>query len=347
MKNKNFRPIRLVMLLLVLIHLLTLTCFASEANAFADVQTWTEGSLAPVVREDTANSMTITSSNAPGDWWKIKLELPRSVEQGKTYTTTFAFTSNVTGPIKYVVDGANYLSTNEYNVKTGENTFTIRFTAGADTYNCLEMGGLGEFKLTFTKISVTEEGKQEEPGAHTHSYVNGKCSCGKDNGFAGVQTWTEGSLTPVVREDTENTMKITSANAAGDWWKVKLELPRSVEEGKIYEAKFVFTSKVTGTIKYNVDGASYEGSNEYNVQAGKNTFTVRFTAGADTYNCLELGGLGEFQMTFTDISLAEVTGGSTENPGTGEADQMILWTVLLSVAGMAVCVLLSKKRNIA
>lgn len=198
MKNKNFRPIRLVMLLLVLIHLLTLTCFASEANAFADVQTWTEGSLAPVVREDTANSMTITSSNAPGDWWKIKLELPRSVEQGKTYTTTFAFTSNVTGPIKYVVDGANYLSTNEYNVKTGENTFTIRFTAGADTYNCLE-----------------------------------------------------------------------------------------------------------------------------------------------------LGGLGEFQMTFTDISLAEVTGGSTENPGTGEADQMILWTVLLSVAGMAVCVLLSKKRNIA
>jgi hypothetical protein len=42
-----------------------------------------------------------------------------------------------------------------------------------------------------------------------------------------------------------------------------------------------------------------------------------------------------------------VTGGSTENPGTGEADQMILWTGLLSVAGIAVCVLLSKKRNIA
>jgi len=366
--TKTTKIIRLAAVCLVLVHLLTLSCFASESNGFEGVQTWTEGSLTPLVREDTENAMTITSANAPCDWWKVKLELPRSVEQGKTYETKFVFTSNVTGTIKYVVDGANYLTSNEYNVQNGENIFTIRFTAGAETYNCLELGGLGAFTLTFTEISVTAEGAQEEPGEHTHSYENGKCSCGLENAFVGIQTWTEGSLTPVTREDTENTMTVISANAAGDWWKVKLELPRSVEQGKTYEATFVFTSDVAGTIKYHVGDAAFLTGNEFNVQPGENTFTVRFTAGADTYNCLELGGLGQFRLTFTGISVAEweepqqpeepevpevpeepETPVEPENPvpGTGDATNVILWSVLMLTAAMAVCVLVRKEKTAA
>ena len=39
---------------------------------------------------------------------------------------------------------------------------------------------------------------------------------------------------------------------------------------------------------------------------GANTFTVRFTAGSDNYSCLELGGLGNFTLTFTSVSFKEV-----------------------------------------
>lgn len=337
--TKKTRLVRLAVLCIALVHLLGLTCFAANHNGFDGVQVWNEGSLTNVESVVTADSMTVTSTNAPTDWWKVKLELPRCVEQGKTYETKFVFTSNATGTIKYVVDGATYLTGNEYNVVSGENTFTVRFTAGADTYNCLEMGGLGQFELVFTEISITEEIQQEEPGEHTsHSYVNGKCSCGAENGFAGVQVWTEGSLTPAVREDTESTMKVTSTNAAGDWWKVKVELPRSVEEGKTYEAKFVFTSNTTGTIKYNVDGASYLTANEYNVVSGENTFTVRFTAGADTYNCLELGGLGQFELVFSEISVVDVE--LIETAPTGDIIGIVMAVFAVCAAGV---VLTSKK----
>ena len=338
--TKKTKTVRLAVLCLVLVHLLTIACFAGEAGNFEGVQTWTEGSLTPLVREDGENTMTITSTNAPTDWWKVKLELPRSVEQGKTYEAKFVFTSNTTGTIKYVVDAASYLTSNEYNVQNGENTFTVRFTAGAETYNCLELGGLGEFVLTFSEISVTAEGNDEETGEHVHNYINGSCSCGLTNGFEGVQTWTEGSLAPVTREDTESTMKIVSTNEPGDWWKVKLELPRSIEEGKTYEAKFVFTSNATGTIKYHVGDATFLDSNEFNVQAGENTFTVSFTAGADTYNCLEMGGLGQFELVFTEISVTEVT--PVVNPDTG--DSLVLFVSLMAVSAGAVCVLLGKKR---
>lgn len=339
---KKNRAIRIAVLCLVLVHLFTISCFASERTAYEGIQVWTEGSLTPLVREDTGNAMKITSTNAPTDWWKVKLELPRSAQQGKTYEAKFVFTSNTTGTIKYVVDSATYLTSNEYNVVNGENTFIIRFTAGTDTYNCLELGGLGAFVLTFTEISVTEEGAQEQPGEHTgHHYENGKCSCGAENGFAAVSTWTEGSLTPVVREDTEDAMKIISSNAAGDWWKIKVELPRMVEEGKIYEAKFVFTSNVAGTIKYHVGDATFVDSNEFQVQPGENTFTVRFTAGADTYNCLELGGLDQFALTFTEITVEEQT---ADLPATGDSGNLILWFGMMAVAGVAICVLLGKKK---
>ena len=146
----------------------------------------------------------------------------------------------------------------------------------------------------------------EEP-EHTHSFVNGKCECGAANAFAGVKIWNEGSLTPLVREDTENTMTITSANAAGDWWKVKVEPGLGFVNGKTYEVTFWFTSDASGRIKYHVDAAYDFVNQEYDVVAGANTFTIRFTAGADyAYNCLELGGLGAFKLTFTGISVQEV-----------------------------------------
>ena len=51
-----------------------------------------------------------------------------------------------------------------------------------------------------------------------------------------------------------------------------------------------------------MDGASFDGANEYYVNAGANTFTVKFTVGDSTYHCLELGGLGAFTLSFTGIS---------------------------------------------
>ena len=162
--NKKTATLRLAALFLLVVHLLALTAFASGSGTILDVQVWTEGALTPATQTKGDGTQTVTSTNAPGDWWKVKVELPRSVETGKTYEATFVFTSNATGTIKYNVDGAEYLTSNEYNVQNGENTFTVRFTAGADTYNCLELGGLGAFALTFTEASVKEVSSNPETG---------------------------------------------------------------------------------------------------------------------------------------------------------------------------------------
>ena len=276
-------------------------CECGAGNGFAGVNVWTEGSLTPVTREDTENSMIVSSTNAPNDWWKVKVEWPLAITEGKTYEATFSFSSTAAGTIKYHVGAAIFHDSQEYNVAVGSNTFKVRFTAGVDNYSCLELGGLGNVKLTFTGISLKEV---EAP--HTHSFVNGKCECGAGNGFAGVNVWTEGSLTPATREDTENSMIVSSTNAPGDWWKVKVEPGLGFVQGKTYDVTFRFTSNASGRIKYHVDGAAYEGTNEYDVVAGSNTFTVRLTAGEGGYNCLELGGLGAFKLTFTGISSKEI-----------------------------------------
>ena len=254
--------------------------------------------------------MTLISDNEPGDWWKVKLENNFKLEPGKTYKAVYTFTSDAAGDIKFGTNEKVTCHTPDiYYVNVGENRFEVTFTAQDGAYTCLELGGLGKFRLTFTSITLTETEAPVPPPEHTHSFVNGMCECGVTNGFAGVNVWTEGSLTPVTREDTENSMIVTSTNAPGDWWKVKVEWPLSVEEGKTYEATFVFNSDAAGTIKYHVGGAAFLDSQEYNVAVGSNTFKVRFTAGSDSYSCLELGGLGAFQLTFTGISVMEV-----ENP---------------------------------
>lgn len=83
----------------------------------------------------------------------------------------------------------------------------------------------------------------------------------------------------------------------------------SAGEDTIVTAVFTAEANVSGTIKYHVDAAVFLDSQEYNVAVGSNTFKVRFTAGSDSYSCLELGGLGAFKLTFTGISVMEV-----ENP---------------------------------
>lgn len=272
-------------------------CICGTSNGFENYNVWTESSLTPATREDTKDSMIMTSENAAGDWWKVKLETPWDLTEGKVYEASFSFTSNASGTIKYIADGAAYNSSEVYDVQLGENTFTVCFTAGVSDYSCLELGGLGQFQLVFTDISLLE---------HAHRFVNGVCLCGRSNGFDGCNVWTDGSLMPVVREDTENSITLISENAADEWWKVKLELPRTFTEGKEYEVSFSFTSNTSGTIKYSANEATFHNSNEYSVQAGENTFIVHLTAGADSYSCLELGGLGQFQLTFTQISVDEV-----------------------------------------
>jgi len=281
-------------------------CECGVTNGFTGVSVWTEGSLTPMVREDTESTMKITSTNGSADWWKMKVEWPLSVTEGKHYEATFTFNSNTSGRIKYSVNGASFHDSQEYDVKSGSNIFKVRFAAGAENYSCLELGGLGGFSLIFTGISLKEIEDPTQPPVHTHSFVNGRCECGDTNGFASVSVWTEGSLTPVVREDDASSMTITSANGSADWWKVKVERNLSIEEGKTYEVTFRFTSNASGRIKYNVNGANYLTANEYDVKSGSNTLTVRFVAGAEKYSCLELGGLGNFKMTFTGISLKEV-----------------------------------------
>lgn len=129
----------------------------TQTPEFADgISVFAAEGLAAVVREDTENSMIITSTNAPGDWWKVKVEWPLAVTAGKTYEATFSFNSDAAGIIKYSVNGATFLDNQDYNVTVGANTFKVRFTAGAENYSCLELGGLGNFVLTFTGISVQE-----------------------------------------------------------------------------------------------------------------------------------------------------------------------------------------------
>ena len=277
-------------------------------NGFESYKAWTEASMKPLTREDDETSMTIISENAAGDWWKVKLETNFALEPGKTYEAKFVFTSDAAGDIKFGTNENVTCHTGDvYAVAEGENTFAVIFTASEGAYTCLELGGLGEFRITFTGITLEEAGAPTPPPAHEHSFVNGVCECGETNGFAGFKVWNEGALTPVVREDTAATMKVISTNAAGDWWKVKVENGFATEAGKTYKATYTFTSNAEGDIKFGGDNMTCHTADVYHVVAGENTFSVTFTVSAsNAYNCLEMGGLGAFEVTFIGASLQEV-----------------------------------------
>ena len=279
------------------------------SNGFESYQAWTEASMRPLTREDTADSMILISENESGDWWKVKLENNFKLEAGKTYEAVYTFTSDAEGDIKFGTnENVTCHTADIYRVSEGENQFKVTFTAQDGAYTCLELGGLGQFKLEFTGITLTETEKPTPPAEHEHSFVNGKCECGESNGFEGFKVWNEGALTPVVREDTANSMILTSENASGDWWKVKVENNFATEAGKTYEATYTFTSNAEGDIKFGGDNMTCQTPDVYHVAAGENTFSVTFTvSAANAYNCLELGGLGNFRLEFTSITLKEAS----------------------------------------
>jgi hypothetical protein len=76
------------------------------------------------------------------------------------------------------------------------------------------------------------------------------------------------------------------------------------------------------------------------VVAGENTFIVRFTAGGDNYSCLELGGLGQFELTFSEISVVD----ESAAPETGDAG-MMLCGMLLAISAMGACVVVAGKKS--
>ena len=102
-------------------------------------------------------------------------------------------------------------------------------------------------------------------------------------------------------------MKLISTNAAGDWWKVKLENNFATVAGKTYQVTYTFTSTAAGDIKFGGDNFTCQGADVFFVNVGANTVTVVFTVSvSNTYTCLELGGLGAFELNFTGIHLQEV-----------------------------------------
>ena len=152
--NKKTATVRLAALFLLVVHLLALTAFASGSGTILDVQVWTEGALTPATQTKGDGTLTVTSTNAPGDWWKVKVELPRVTEAGKTYDTTFVFTSNATGTIKYSANDATYLNSNEYNVQNGEKTTLLAqetqqdvVTTGDEFTLDVEMGFTGSSEV--------------------------------------------------------------------------------------------------------------------------------------------------------------------------------------------------------
>ena len=263
---------------------------AAQPRRFAGFRVWTDGSVQSVKRVDTATTMTLTSANDPTDWWKIKVEKDLSGMAGQCYEVTYTFTSDAAGRIKFVNDDAFYYGANEYDVVVGENTFTVQFKYGGKPYSCLELGSLGPCELVFTDYSIQE--------IEEHEYVS--------NGFEAYKGWTEGSMKPLTREDTETSMILISENASGDWWKVKLENNFALEPGKTYEAVYTFTSDAEGDIKFGTnEKVACHTADIYHVTAGDNQYKVTFTAQDGAYTCLELGGLGPFRLEFTGITLTE------------------------------------------
>ena len=279
-----------------------------KENPFPGVNVWTEGALTPAVGTQSAEGLTLVNTNPATDWWKVKLEQELKGEKDKYYRITFRFTSDAAGRIKFVNDAATYVGSNEYDVKQGENTFTVELKSGGNSYSCLELGGLGKCELLFTEITVEEIEKPQAPATQTPAA----------NRFSSFNVWADGSVTKPTRKDTATTLTLTSKNAPTDWWKIKLEKDINGKAGKSYEVTYTFTSDAAGRIKFVNDNATYFTSNEYDVVVGENTFKVQFKYGGKPYSCLELGSLGNCKLVFKNYTIKaieepEVTTNGFEN----------------------------------
>lgn len=145
---------------------------------------------------------------------------------------------------------------------------------------------------------------------HVHAFADGVCQCGETSGFEGFALEVADGLQEVLLEDTEGGMVLTSANPAGEMQGIRLNKEFDAEYGRFYEVLYCFTSDVAGTVRFASEGGACYESGEYEVVAGENEIAVLFAAGEGSggkvNTSLELGGLGQFRLTFTGISLKEL-----------------------------------------
>lgn len=253
--------------------------------------------------EKNPDGHLITTFKA-NEGWRVKLAVDRTLVKDKTYETTYVFrkTGGQAQNVTYTVyDGAaTILGSKTHWVEEDLCVATFYFTANANVTKgtCLEIGLLSggeEVNVTFTYVDFREVGSEKLAKLQAA------------NPFPGVGVWTEASLKPATGTQSAQGLAVSNPNPVTDWWKVKLEKDLACKAGSYYKMTYKFTSDVDGKIKFVNDDATYYGSNEYSVKKGENTFTVEFKYGGNTYSCLELGGLGAFELIFTGFALTEAS----------------------------------------
>ena len=109
-------------------------------------------------RQDEEAQFSLTSSNAAGETGAIRLDTQFDAVYGHYYEAVYKFTSNVAGSVRFASPDAVFYDTDTYEIVSGENEIVVRFAAGqaGKIAASLELGGLGNFKLTFTGVSFKE-----------------------------------------------------------------------------------------------------------------------------------------------------------------------------------------------
>ena len=94
------------------------------------------------------------------------------------------------------------------NQKTG----AVRWLAVLLALTCMfALVGCGnqQSQPTETTGAPAQTTAPKETEAHTHSFVDGVCQCGEENGFVGVTVETAAGLAEVVAEAGENGLTLT------------------------------------------------------------------------------------------------------------------------------------------
>ena len=102
-------------------------------------------------------------------------------------------------------------------------------------------------------------------------------------GLDGLTVQTAEGLADVTCEETEEGMRFTSANPAGQMQDILLCKEMETVYGHYYEMVYRFTSNTAGTVRFSGEGAAYYESNEFEVKEGENELVVRFAAGKAAY----------------------------------------------------------------
>jgi hypothetical protein len=123
-----------------------------------------------------------------------------------------------------------------------------------------------------------------------------------------ISVFTDATLSPVERQDTENGIILTSANGAGEPAQIRLDKEIQTSYGHYYEMVYRFTSNVPGTVRFVCEGAAVYEEDTFDVVSGENEIMVRFVAGESSAIAgLELGALDKFELHITDVACEELT----------------------------------------